>query len=110
MASRIKLVKGDNRPYITLTLSDSTGGAIDLSEATTSVSVHFREEGSSTVLSTLATTKVDGGSTGKVKFNFPGSTLNVEPGSYEGEIEINFNGEKQTVYNPLKFTVRDEFA
>jgi hypothetical protein len=109
MAERIKLVQGDNRPYITVTLTDSDGTAIDLSDASTTVSVYFRAAGSETVLATLATTKVDSGTTGKVKFNFPGTTLNVDPGAYEGEIEINFDGEKQTVYQVLKFTVREDF-
>lgn len=109
MADRIKLVKGDNRPYITLTLSDSTGAAIDLSDSNTSVVVYFRAVGSTTVLATLATTKVNGGTTGLVKFNFPGTTLTITPGQYEGEIEITFNGEKQTVYDVLKFQLRDQF-
>jgi hypothetical protein len=109
MAERIKLVQGDNRPYITLTLTDSSGDAIDLSDGTTSVVVYFRAAGSTTVLATLATTKVDSGTTGKVMFNFPGTTLNVDAGAYEGEIEISFNGEKQTVYQTLKFVVREDF-
>lgn len=110
MAERIKLVQGDNRPYITVTLTDSEGVAIDLSDITTTVSVHFRAAGSDAILSTLATQKIDSGTTGRVRFNFPGTTLNVDPGSYEGEIEIDFSGEKQTVYTPLKFIVREDFA
>jgi hypothetical protein len=46
---------------------------------------------------------------GQVSFNFPGQTLDVEPGAYEGEVEIDFAGEKQTVYEFLKFTVRPQF-
>jgi len=108
--STIKLVRGDNRPYVQITLTDKDGNAINVSDATTSVVVYFRAAGSSTVLSTLSCTKVDGGSTGIVKFNFPGTTLNVPPGAYEGEIELSFNGEKQTIYSPLKFVVREQFA
>lgn len=109
MADKIKLVRGDNRPYVTITLTDSSGTAIDLSDSQTTVVVYFRAQGTTTVLTTLATTKINSGTTGQVKFNFPGSTLNVDPGSYEGEIEISFNGEKQTVYEVLKFTVREQF-
>ena len=108
MAS-IKLVRNDNRPYITLALTDSDGNAIDVSDAGTTVVVYFRAAGSTTLLATLATTKIDGGTTGRVKFNFPGNALNVEPGNYEGEIEIDFGGEIQTVYQILKFIVREDF-
>lgn len=105
----IKLVKNDNRPYITLTLTDDAGSVIDVSDAGTSVVVYFRAVGTTTVLSTLTTTKVNTGNTGIVKFNFPGTALNVPAGAYEGEIEILWTGgDKQTVFNLLKFTVRDE--
>lgn len=110
MADVIKLVKDDNLPEITLTLTDTnTGNAIDLSASTTSVNVYFRAVGSTNVLATLSCSKVSGGSDGKVKFYFPNSTLNVDAGPYEGEIEINFNGQKQTVYDVLKFKVREDF-
>jgi hypothetical protein len=107
MAEKIRLVQGDNRPYIRMTLRQADGAAMNLSDAT--VVVHFRATGDDTVLSTLQCTKLNGGVGGEVFFSFPGQTLNVEPGSYEGEIEIDFAGEKQTVYEPLKFTVREQF-
>lgn len=106
----IKLVSGDNRPYVVITVKDEDDNPINLSDADTTAVVHFRKAGAAAVIATLPCTKVDGGSTGKVTFNFPGSTLNVEPGQYEGEIEIDFDGEKQTVYQPLKFIVRSQFA
>lgn len=110
MADVIKLVQSDNLPEITLTLTDNnTGNPIDLSVATTTVNVYFRAVGESTVLATLPCSKVNGGADGKVKFYFVGSTLNVEAGAYEGEIEISFNGQKQTVYDLLKFKVREDF-
>jgi hypothetical protein len=110
MSERIKLVKNDNRPIIDLTLTnEATGAAIDLSAPTTTVVVKFRKEGSSTVLSTINCSKTNTGVDGKVNFKFTGSVLNVAPGNYEGEISISFNGEIQTVYDVLKFRVRDEF-
>lgn len=108
MSDKIKLVQGDNRPYIRLTLKDADGAAINLSGAT--VSVYFRAAGTTTVLATLACTLVSGGTTGQVTFNFPGTTLNVDPGLYEGEVTIDFGGEVQTVYDVLKFQVRQQFA
>lgn len=110
MAERIKLVQGDNYPWINLTLTDQvTGLGIDLSQASTVVRVYFRAAGTTNVLSTLTCQKVDGGGTGQVKFNFPGSTLDVAAGSYEGEVEVDFDGAKQTVFEVLKFSVRSQF-
>jgi hypothetical protein len=106
----IRLVEGDERPVIVLTLTDDlTGSPIDLSLGTTVVTIKFRESGTTTLLSTIATSKLSGGTTGQVQFNFTGGVLNVDPGMYEGEIVINFNGEVQTVYDTLRFTVRESF-
>lgn len=104
---RIKLVQGDNRPYIRLTILDADGTAINLTGAT--VNVYFRAANSTTLLSTIPCTLVDAGVNGVVVFNFPGTTLNVDPGDYEGEVEVSFSGEKQTVYDVLKFVVRGQF-
>ena len=106
----IRLVEGDEKPVIVLTLTDDlTGSPIDLSLGTTVVTIKFRESGTTTLLSTIATSKLSGGTTGQVQFNFTGGVLNVDPGMYEGEIVINFNGEVQTVYDTLRFTVRESF-
>lgn len=111
MAEKIKLVRNDNRPYIRLTLTNASDGLpIDLSHQDTAINVYFRAVGSTTVLSTLACSKVTDGSDGVVQFNFTGNALDVPPGPYEGEVEISFGGQKQTVYQTLKFTVREEFA
>ena len=111
MAERIKLVQGDSLPYVTLTLTDSaTGSAINLSAGTTSVRVFFRAVGSTTVLATILCTKLNGGADGIIRFNFTGGVLNVDPGPYEGEVEINFDGATQTLYDLLKFTVRQQVS
>ena len=110
MADVIKLVQNDNLPEITLTLTDAnSGSAIDVSDPTTSVKVRFRAVGSTTLIATLDCVNVNSGTDGKVKFWFPNNTLDVEAGAYEGEIEINFNGNKQTVYDILKFKLREDF-
>ena len=106
--SVIKLVQGDNLPYIKLTLFNPDGTAIDVSSAT--VTVKFRAVNTTTVLSTLSCTNVTDGTDGVVKFYFPNNTLLVDPGQYEGEIEINFAGLHQTVYNVLNFLVRSQFS
>lgn len=109
MAEKIKLVQGDNRPYIRLSLTNSDGTPMDLSALDTTVVVYFRRAGEDTVLSTLACSKVGSGADGRCVFNFPGSTLDVEPGQYEGEIEVTVDGDKQTIYDTLKFNVRAQF-
>ena len=107
MAETIKVVQGDELPQIVLTLTDDTANSVlDLSLNTTSVSIKFRKRGTTTTLSTISTTKSTDGTDGKVTFNFAGGVLDVEPGEYEGEIVINYNGTLQTVYDLLKFRVR----
>jgi hypothetical protein len=109
-ADVIRLVEGDEKPVIVVTLTDDlTGTPIDLSLSTTVVTIKFREAGTTTLLSTIATSKLSGGTTGQIQFNFAGGVLDVDPGMYEGEIVINFNGEVQTVYDTLRFTVRENF-
>ena len=109
MSSPIKLVQGDNRPYIKLTLTNSDGTALDVSSVLTTVVVKMRAVGSTTLIATLSCSKPNGGADGVVQFNFPAATLQIAAGSYEGEIEISFNGEIQTIYDKLKFSVREQF-
>ena len=110
MADVIRLVKGNAKPDIILTLTDdNTASAIDLSAGTTTVTVKFRKQNTTAVLSTISTSKVGGGTTGQVQFDFSGNVLNVDPGMYEGEVNIDFNGAIQTVYDVMKFRVRDNF-
>lgn len=107
----IRLVSGDGRPVIVLTLTDdTTGAAIDLSAATTSVYVKFRKAGTTDSPAIIYCTKVSSGSTGQVQFDFSGGTLvDVVPGMYEGEVVINFNDVLHTVFETLRFTVRENF-
>ena len=110
MADVIRLVKGNSKPDIIVTLTDdNTGSAIDLSAGTTTVTIKFRKQNTTTVLSTISTSKVGGGTTGQVQFDFSGGILNVDAGMYEGEVNIDFNGSIQTVYDLVKFRVRDNF-
>lgn len=110
MTSKIRLVTGDTRPFIQLTLRDKAGNPINLSDVDTSVVVHFRALGSTEIIATITCVKVGGGADGMVLFNFPEGVLDVEPGPYEGEIEIRFGDDRQTVFDALKFNVREQFA
>ncbi len=105
----IKLVRGQARPFVIVTLKDSAGVAVDLSDPTTLVSMRFRSVGSENTLQTVSCEKVDGGVTGKVQFAQSGSMLTVDPGWYEGEFAVSFNGTAHRVYERLKIFIRQQF-
>jgi hypothetical protein len=126
MAEKIKLVQGDTRPQLVLSLTDeTTGNAIDISAATTVMK--FRATGSSTIISTMTATALPGlvltdgainsnspydvaGKGGRCVINWSPTALSNPAGDYEGEIEIQFNdGTIQTVYDLLRFKLREEF-
>lgn len=113
MADTIRLVKGDSKPVVILTLTDeSTNSAYDLSPSSISVSVRFRKQNSTTLLATIGCSKVTDGTDGKIQFDFSGGVLNnVDPGQYEGEVVVNTSGVgTQTVYELLSFRVRDNLT
>lgn len=110
MAEKIKLVQGDTKPALVCNITDeTTGAAISLGGAT--VALKFRQVGSTTLTATV-TGSVTDGPNGQVVF-FPATApqmLQGEAGDYEGEIEITFaDGTVQTVYDLLKFKVREDF-
>lgn len=126
MAEKIKLVQGDTKPLIVVSLTDeTTGDPIDVSTATTRMK--FRAAGETTILAILVASNIAGrvnadgtidatepydvpGAGGRCQFGWGPNDLNQEPGDYEGEIEITFSdGSIQTVYAPLKFKLREDF-
>jgi hypothetical protein len=108
MSKKIKLVQGDTRPYIRLTLRDADGQPINVRDAV--VRLKFRALDTTNTLFTVQAIKPQDGTDGVVVFGFPPGALNIDPDVYEGEIEIDFGGgDVQTVYDTLKFTVRAQF-
>lgn len=110
MSERIQLVQGDTRPAIVCTLTDgTTGDAIALTDAT--VRLKFRAAGA-TALTATVTGAITDAANGACVF-YPASApemLQGDPGMYEGEIEITFaDGQVQTVFDVLKFKVREDF-
>lgn len=110
MAEKIKLVQGDTKPVLVCTITDdTTGQAINISGAT--VVLKFRAAGATTLQATV-TGSVTNGAAGQVAF-YPAtapSMLTGAAGDYEGEIEITFaDGTIQTVYDLLKFKLREDF-
>ena len=126
MSTKIRLVQGDTKPAIVVSLTDEVSGS-PIGLNTTTVRMFFRALGETTILTTLTGTLLAGrvtddgtidsaspydlaGSGGRVQFNW-GSTDLVQPaGDYEGEIEITYaDGAKQTVFDLLKFKLREDF-
>jgi hypothetical protein len=110
MSEKIKLVQGDTRPALTCTITDDiTGAPVNISDAT--VVLKFRAVGATTLTATVNGT-VSNGPAGEVVF-FPASApemLQGAAGDYEGEIEITYPDDQiQTVYDLLRFKVREDF-
>lgn len=110
MAEKIRLVQGDTKPNLVVTLTDNiSGAAINITGAT--VRLKFRPLGSETIRTTIVGSIVDGAN-GIVVFQWISepTSLTGNPGPYEGEIEITFDdGTVQTVYDLVKFQLRQEF-
>lgn len=109
MAEKIKLVKGDTLPQVLVTLTDEvTGLPVNVTGA--SAVMRFRALGTTTLIDTIVGTVLNGAN-GEVVFAWGPTTLNVAAGDYEGEVEVTFsNGSRQSVYELLKFKVREDFA
>jgi len=124
MSRRIHLVQGDTQPPLVLSLKDRSSGA-PLNLASSTPRLKFRKEGSTTLQATVTgsllvglllddgtvdTSNATPGAGGRVQFSWGAGDLNGAPGRYEGEIEITHaGGAVQTMYDLLKFTVREDF-
>lgn len=110
MADKIKLVQGDTKPALICTITDEgTGNPISIGQAT--VRLKFRAAGSDVLTSTITGVVLDGPN-GVVGFYWSTAPTSLagDAGDYEGEIEITFSdGTVQTVYELLKFKLRQEF-
>ena len=105
----LRLVSGDEKPFIVLTLKNEITGAVyDLTNA--QVFVQFRAAGSSDTPTTIQCSTIGDGSSGQVEFNFTGGVLDIPAGMYEGEIVIIESGLKQSLYDVIRFRIRDNFG
>ncbi len=110
MAEKIKLVQGDTRPALVVTITDDdTGSPVNIGGAT--VLLKFRQAGATELTATIPGYVTDG--SGGVCVFYPATApemLQGDAGDYEGEIEITFDdGQVQTIYELLKFKVREDF-
>jgi hypothetical protein len=117
----LNLVVGDTLPALNLTLKDRNTAAsglvldpensaswapIDITGAT--VRLRLRELGNSAIVDTRLFS-ITNGAQGECVANFSTTTFSAA-GTYEGEVEITHsNGGIQTVYDLVKFKVRDDF-
>lgn len=109
--SRIRLVRNDTGPQIQLTLLDDvTGDPINLAGAT--ATLHFRPAGGPGAL--FSRPLVIPGTTaaaGIALVVWEEGDLDQPEGVYEGEIEVLLqNGVRQTVFEPLQFRLREDYA
>ena len=120
----INLVQGDTNPVLNFTLRDSktavAGKTLDEDDSSTwaiinitgySIELKFRAIGSTTALFTeaLGITSAAGGTCYMI---WPADSLDIAAGMYEGELQITDNSTParvQTVYDKLKFKVREQF-
>jgi hypothetical protein len=119
----INLVSGDAKPELNFTLRDSStaavGKTLDEEDPTTwlaidltaqTIRVHFRLLGSTSILDTMVCGRHAPYTDGKCFMQWNATTLDVDAGTYEGEIELeDTGGSKQTIFDKLKFKVRADF-
>lgn len=101
-------VEGDRKPDVYFALKDGSGAALDLSAGTTSVTFRYRQQrtsGASPKQGTISLSKPNGGADGVVLLSWGATDLNT-PGEFQAEIEISWNGLKQTVPDLIEYNVR----
>ena len=119
--STINVVSGDSKPQIDLTLRDankavsgssldpddpSTWNPLDLTDRT--VTVNFRALGSSNTLSILKTYELNS-TLGECSVYWGSALADLPAGIYEGEIVVTDLAGTLTLFDRLKFKVRDRF-
>lgn len=109
MAQSFKYVQGDTGPQLKLTLTEEdSGSAVDLTGAT--VTLHFRAAGEDNVLFSRQFF-INPDVAGEAILQWEEGDLDVEPGAYEGEVEVvRASGLRETLYDKLKFRIREDFA
>lgn len=111
MAETFRYVKGDNGPQLKVVLTNEDDNtAVNLTGG--SVTLHFRAAGETAVLFSRAFFISSGNApNGIAILQWQDNDLDVGAGVYEGEIEVvRASGLRETLFETLKFRVRDEFA
>ena len=110
MAKPIQLRQGDLKPDLIIQIKEKgTNVPIDLSAATTTVEFKFRARNTTTILETVACSKIDSGFSGAVRMVWPAASLDIDAGEYEGEVAVSFNSKVQTVLDLIEFDLVEDF-
>ena len=106
-----RYVQGDTGPQIRLTLTDEdTGTATDLTSAEVKLFMKA-EAGGPVVLDKTLYINPETAETGVAIVNWSTGDLDQTPGIYHGEIQITRgSGVRETLYEVLRFKIREEFA
>ena len=121
----INLVQGDTKPELNFTLRDSATAVVtdpvtvlDEDDSSTwaiinitgyTIKLKFKALTSFTVLFTESLAIISG-SGGTCSMIWPADSLDITAGIYEGELQLTDGSSKvQTVYDKLKFKVREQF-
>jgi len=107
--SRI-IVSGSGRPDLYVQFFDKQGSPVNLSLASTTVSMIVRAQGSLTSLFKVNGTKIDSGLLGEVFFNFTPTQLTLDEGDYEGQITIDYNSDPHKIADLIEFSIEESFA
>ena len=109
--SKVKIVSGDSDQVLSLNISEFPSGAkVNLTNG--SVAFKFRKVGTTNTLFTKAGTIGVGAASGDCTVTLASADLaSLIAGDYEAEVEVTqSNGTRQTVFDPVEFRVRDDFA
>ena len=105
-----KYVQGDTSPQMMLTLTDKeTGFPIDLTTA--QVQLHLRPVGGNVFLT--RSLHIDGTTSvnGEALVHWETGDLDVDPGTYEAEIEILYSATlRETLFDVITLQIRADFA
>jgi hypothetical protein len=111
MATSFKYVRGDTGPQIKVVLTEEgSGDGVDLTGGT--ATLHFRAAGENQVLfSRPLYVDPTTAENGEAIIQWGVDDLDQEAGAYEGEIEVvRSGGLRETLYDKLKFKIREDFA
>ena len=110
MTERIRLVQNDSRPAIVVNIMDGSTGNTPLNLTGATVRLKVRRLDELTVISVLVASIVNGANGQCVFFPALAPEMMQDFGNFKGEVEITFeDGQVQTVYDLISFTVREEF-
>ena len=108
MPDKLFFVEGDRKPDVYFALKTAEGAPIDVSAVTATVKFRFIQQdvqGGTPKQGNITLSKPNGGTDGVVMLAWATTSLDT-PGEFQAEIEIDWNGLKQTVPDLVYFHVR----